>query len=111
MNQYRFNRIYLLVTDSSNDVPPNPTAAVWRQVFYEPGYVVMVRQMDLRLKARRVTIYSSSTEDTNPLFRWNVKVTEQGVLAFAELEVYGAPAGKTINSTIGVDFLYCRRKA
>jgi len=66
-------------------------------MLYEPGYLGMVRRTDLNVHARRVAIYSNSTRRTNPLIRrWGWNSDEAGILAIAEVEVYGTPSGRGI---------------
>jgi len=77
-----------------DDEPPLPSSSLWKRAFYEPGYLGMVKRIDLNLKARRVGIYSNSTSSTNPLARRGYANREAGILAMAELEVYGTPEGE-----------------
>jgi len=92
-NQYRFNSIALLTTVGILTRRPDPGDPFWFTQFYESGYLGMVKHIGLNVIARQVAVYSNSTWRTNPLLQWDEEYIESGILAMAEVELYGIRIG------------------
>jgi len=91
IHQRRLNSIGVLAGDLPVGANPKLPTTGWQDVFFQRGYLGVVKRIELDIVATQVAVYSNATKASNLDEGGN---SEPGILAISEVEVYGMPLGK-----------------